>query len=145
MRTRKTIVAAVLAGTMGVAGFSAAGVAGAATVLHAKLSGQAEVPLAANGTGTARVTLKGRRRQICFDIRLENVGEVAAGHIHKGAPGVAGPIFVPLFDGVTEHPQGCAPASRAKIRKIRLHPRRYYVNVHNASYPAGAARGQLHR
>jgi hypothetical protein len=145
MRTRRTIVAAVLAGAVGAAGFGAAGTAGAATVLHAKLSGQAEVPLAGAGTGTARVVLKAHKRQICFNIRLEDVGEVAAGHIHKGGRGVAGPIFVPLFDELTEHPEGCASASRTKIRKIREHPRRYYVNVHNATYPAGAARGQLHR
>ncbi len=34
--------------------------------------------------------------------------------------------------------------SAATIKAIRTHPGQYYVNVHTADYPAGAARGQLH-
>jgi hypothetical protein len=143
-RTRNSIVAAALVGAVTIV-LGSAGTAGAATTLRAHLSGKAEVPEAANGTGDARITLKGRKRQICFDITLMNVGSVAAGHIHKGGKTVSGPIVVPLFDGETTHPTGCAPAKRRVIRRIRLHPRRYYVNVHNAEFPAGAARGQLHR
>jgi len=30
------------------------------------------------------------------------------------------------------------------IKAIRTRPGQYYVNVHTADYPAGAARGQLH-
>jgi hypothetical protein len=141
---RKSIIAVALVGAAGLT-LGTGEVAGAATTLHANLSGQAEVPPAGDGTGTARVTLKGRKRQICFDITLMDVGSVAAGHIHKGGKTVAGPVVVPLFDAPTTHPRGCVPASRRTIRKIRLHPRRYYVNVHNATYPDGAARGQLHR
>jgi CHRD domain-containing protein len=122
-----------------------AGVAGAATRLDASLSGRKEVPKAGNGTGTAHITLKPRKRQVCFNITLHDVGSVEMGHIHKGGRGVAGDIVVPLFDSTTRHPQGCASAKRSVIRAIRKHPSRYYVNVHNARFPAGAARGQLHR
>jgi hypothetical protein len=141
--TRRSIVVAAL---VSAAGFTlvTGGVAAAATTLTASLSGAAEVPAAGDGTGSARITLKGRKRQICFNITLKNVGSVAAGHIHKGGKTVAGPITVPLFDQSTTHPSGCVSAKRSVIRAIRLHPRRYYVNVHNATYPAGAARGQLH-
>jgi hypothetical protein len=138
--SRRTIVAVALA----VAVLAPGGTAVAATTLTAKLSGQAEVPKAGDGSGTARITLKGRKKQICFNITLQNVGTTVRGHIHKGGPGVAGPIFVTLYMSATTHPVGCASASRRKIRKIRLHPRRYYVNVHTTQFPAGAARGQLH-
>jgi hypothetical protein len=143
-RTRRSIAAAALVAAAAVA-LGTGGSAAAATTLNAHLSGTAEIPQAGNGTGTAVITLKGRKRQICFDITLKNVGTVAAGHIHKGGRTTAGPIVVPLFDELTTHPSGCVSAKRRVIRRIRNHPRRYYVNVHNAQYPAGAARGQLHR
>src|SRR5262245_49691695 len=134
-RSRRTIVAAALA----VAVLAPGGSALAATTLTTHLSGQKEVPKAGDGSGTARITLKGRKKQICFNITLSHVGTTIMGHIHKGGPGVAGPIVVPLYTSPTSHPTGCASASRSTIRKIRLHPRRYYVNVHTAQFPAGAA------
>ena len=38
-----------------------------------------------------------------------------------------------------------AQGAKPTIRKIVEHPRRYYVNVHNEDYPAGAIQGVLHR
>ena len=58
------------------------------------------------------------KRQICFEITLSRVGSVSAGHIHKGGSGVAGDIVVPLFEGSTRRPEGCASASRSIIKKI---------------------------
>jgi hypothetical protein len=119
-------------------------VAEGATTLHATLSGKKEVPQAGKGHGTARITLKPGKGQVCFDITLKRVGTAMAGHIHQGGSGVAGPIVVPLFDQPTKHPKGCAPASKAALQAIARHPGRYYVNVHTDKFPAGAARGQLH-
>ena len=90
------------------------------------------------------ITLKPGKGQICFTIKVKKVGTMVMGHIHKGASGVAGPIVVPLFTSPTRHPKGCTSASKKVIRAIAKHPRRYYVNVHTAKFPAGAARGQLH-
>jgi hypothetical protein len=118
--------------------------AGAATTLHATLSGKKEVPRAGNGTGTARLTLDAKKGRICFRIKLKHVGTVMAGHIHKGGKKVAGPITVPLFASATRQPKGCTSASKATIRAIIRKPGAYYVNVHTAKFPAGAARGQLH-
>jgi hypothetical protein len=139
---RSSVVTVALIGALG-GPLVAAGAATAATKLEANLSGAKEVPKAGNGSGKAEITLK--KRQVCFDIKLTRVGSVSAGHIHKGGSGVAGDIVVPLFEGSTRHPEGCAPARRSVITKIRRHPGRYYVNVHNADHPAGAARGQLHK
>jgi CHRD domain-containing protein len=118
--------------------------AGATTTLHATLSGKKEVPKAGNGTGTARLTLDAKKGRVCFRIRLQHVGTVVMGHIHKGGKSVAGPIAIPLFGSPTRQPKGCTRASKATIRAIIRKPGKYYVNVHTAKFPAGAARGQLH-
>jgi hypothetical protein len=118
--------------------------AGATTTLHATLSGKKEVPKAGNGTGTARLTLDAKKGRVCFRFKLKHVGTVMAGHIHKGGKKVAGPISVPLFASATKQPKGCTTASKSLIKAIIKKPSAYYVNVHSAKFPAGAARGQLH-
>jgi hypothetical protein len=62
----------------------------------------------------------------------------------QGGKTVAGPVFVPLFAKATKQPKGCVKAKKSAIEAIRKNPSGYYVNVHTAKYPAGAARGQLH-
>jgi hypothetical protein len=109
--------------------------------LHATLTGKAETPKAdPDGRGTAEIKIAGRR--VCWEITVSKIGKPAAAHIHKGKPGVAGPVVVPL--GGVFKAKGCTTASAAIARAIQAHPRAYYVNVHNAKYPNGAVRGQLH-
>jgi hypothetical protein len=117
-----------------------------AKTLRATMNGSSEVPKGdPDGTGTAKLTTNSAKGTVCYDIKLSKVGSVAAGHIHKGAKGKAGDVVVPLFDKATKHPKGCAKGvKKSLIRDIERHPGRYYVNVHNAAYPAGAVRGQLH-
>jgi hypothetical protein len=123
---------------------ASAALAGAATTLHATLKGSKEVPKAGNGTGTARITLNAKTGKVCYRIRLKHVGTVQMGHIHKGGKKVAGPISIPLFASATKQPKGCTTASKSVIKAIIKKPGAYYVNVHTAKFPAGAARGQLH-
>ena len=141
IRSRLAIVA--LAAAAGLA--LSAPTAGAATVLHASLSGKKEVPKAGDGSGSARIVLRPGKGRVCFTITVKQVGTMLMGHIHKGGKRVAGPIVVPLFESPTRHPSGCVSAPKATVRAIARHPGRYYVNVHTAKLPAGAARGQLHR
>jgi hypothetical protein len=140
-RTRNSILAVALAAALAA---PVAVAAAATTTLRATLSGQGEVPKAGTGTGTARLTLDDAKKQICFKITLKGVGTAMAGHIHKGGKTVAGPVSVPLFTKPTKKPSGCVTAKSSIIKAIRKNPSGYYVNVHTAKYPAGAARGQLH-
>jgi CHRD domain len=142
IRTRNVILAVVVG--VVVLALGTGGVAGAATVLHATLSGKKEVPKAGNGTGSARLTLNTKTGKVCYSIKLKHVGTVGAGHIHKGGKTTAGGIVVELFRAATKKPKGCVKGKKSDVRDIVEHPGRYYVNVHNAKYPAGAARGQLH-
>ncbi len=128
-----------------VAALGVVGTAPAAETLTASMNGRVEVPTGdRDGRGSARVTTDRARGRVCYRIRLTNVGTVAAGHIHRGAPGRAGAIVVSFFARPTRRPRGCVTGvSRSLIREIERNPARFYVNVHNQRYPAGAVRGQL--
>jgi hypothetical protein len=109
--------------------------------LHATLTGKAETPKGdPDGSGTAEVKITGK--QVCWEIHAAKIGTLMAAHIHKGKPGVAGPVVVPF--GATFKAKGCTTASTALAAAILKSPSAYYVNVHNAKYPGGALRGQLH-
>ena len=127
---------AVLVGSVGVS----AGLAKGGNSLHATLTGKAETPKGdPDGAGTAEVKINGTT--ICWELKTARIGTPMAAHIHKGKPGVAGPVVVPF--GKTYKAKGCTTATAAVAAAIKKNPAAYYVNVHNAKYPAGALRGQL--
>jgi hypothetical protein len=109
--------------------------------LHATLTGKVEVPKGdPNGTGTAEVKITGTT--VCWEIKTAKVGKIVAAHIHKGGAGVAGPVVVPF--GKVYKSKGCFNSTASIVAGIKKNPGAYYVNVHNATYPGGALRGQLH-
>jgi hypothetical protein len=108
--------------------------------LHATLTGKAETPKGdPDGRGTAEVKITGRK--VCWEIKVSGVQKIVAAHIHKGRPGSAGPVVVPF--GKVFKAKGCTTTTAAIAAAIEKSPSAYYVNVHNAKYPAGALRGQL--
>jgi hypothetical protein len=110
--------------------------------LHATLTGKAETPKGdPDGSGTAEVKITGRR--VCWEIKVAKVQTIVAAHIHKGRPGMAGPVVVPF--GKVYRSKGCTTTTAALAAAIQRTPSAYYVNVHNARYPGGALRGQLRR
>ncbi len=108
------------------------------------LTGAAERPMAGDldGSGTATLRLNPGQREVCYTIEVKDVVALFAAHIHVGTADVAGPVVVPLPVGATGG-AGCVTADRDLIRAIVRIPSNYYVNVHNADFPAGALRGQL--
>jgi hypothetical protein len=106
------------------------------------LSGKDEVPKGdAKATGTATITFDVAKRTVCWKFRLTGVAAPTAAHIHEAPPGKAGAVVVPF--GKAYKPSGCVAAKPAQIRELLDEPTEYYVNVHNAKYPAGVVRGQL--
>jgi hypothetical protein len=112
----------------------------------ATMSGSTEVPPGdPDGTGTALIRLNAAEGLVCFELHASNVDPLVAGHIHRGAAGVAGPVVVTLVppSPTTGTSKGCVSADSSLIQDIIANPSQYYVNVHNAAFAAGAIRGQL--
>lgn len=108
------------------------------------LTGAAERPNPGDpdGSGSAFVTLNQGQEEVCFDITVANVAPILAAHIHIGSADVAGPVVV-NFNVPANGLSGCVSANADLIKAIRQNPENYYINVHNADFPAGALRGQL--
>jgi hypothetical protein len=116
------------------------------TTLHATMTGAAEVPAGdPGGSAKATITLDVDKRKVCWTFtKLRGVSRPNAAHIHQGNQGRAGAIAIP-FGGAFSS-KGCqTKVDRTVIKQVRIHPGRYYVNIHSAAWPAGAVRGQLTR
>jgi hypothetical protein len=115
------------------------------TTLFAFLLGDNEVPGPGDpdGYGWAYITLDQLNNRVCYSLGAVDIAPAAAAHIHVGGSNVAGPVVVHLAAPTSGASRGCTTASAQLIASILNNPAGYYVNVHNASYPAGAIRGQL--
>jgi len=113
--------------------------------LQTSLSGAVEVPGPGDtdGRGAATVTVNPGKNQICYTLSVRNIDRATGAHIHEAAPGAAGPVVVPLKAPSTGSANGCVTVARELAMEILKTPSDYYVNVHNAAFPAGAVRGQL--
>jgi hypothetical protein len=103
----------------------------------------------ANGAITLCISKERGVIQFNFDV-LNISQQPTAGHIHKGAPGQAGPVVFPFAQpGLIDPSIGevewadTAPAKPSLIAALLANPQAYYVNVHTRSFPNGAIRGQL--
>lgn len=123
---------------------------GKANVFVGKMTGGMEVP-PAEPTATARavITLKPSSDTVCFRLHWDGLTSVTAAHIHSGAAGVTGSVVVPFFNApipdTISSVGGCVhDVDPALIKNIHDNPSDYYVNVHDAAFPGGAVRDQLH-
>lgn len=114
----------------------------------AALAGDEEVPGPGfDTTGDALISTTDDPTVLCYELFEYGLDEPpAAAHIHAGAAGVAGPVVVPLSVAVRTFGffAGCTfDVDPELVADIQANPRDYYVNVHTASFPDGAIRGQL--
>jgi hypothetical protein len=107
------------------------------------LTGPNEVPVSGDpdASGTAHLWINPGQGSVCWSIQVSDVEAIFAAHIHVAPAGSPGPVIVPL----NPYTGGCTTVDRALAQAIIQNPSGYYVNVHNAPYPGGAARGQLSR
>ena len=122
-----------------------AGAADGGRPLSTTLTGAAEVPGPgdADGTGSASVRVNVGQAQVCVDLAVSGIAPALAAHIHVAPEGVAGPVVVPLAAPTSGSSSDCYDITRELAKALVQHPEDYYVNVHNADFPAGAVRGQL--
>ena len=113
--------------------------------LSASLSGAAERPGPgdSDGSGRATVRINPGQGQLCYTVTYTGIAAPTAAHIHEAPVTSAGPVVVPLRVGPGGVISGCATVTRELALEIIREPGDYYVNVHNAAFPAGAIRGQL--
>ena len=142
MRPRSRGIPALIGATVASLALAST-VLAAETELTAELAGDAET--AAEGTGSAMVTLDPETGEACWELTAEGIGAVTQSHIHVGAAGESGDVVVPLdvdgFDGTSE---GCVADQDAEaLQAIIDDPAGYYVNLHTEEFPGGAIRGQL--
>jgi CHRD domain len=110
---------------------------GAAEVNAAGVPNQGDL----DGIGTASLRVNPGKGEVCWTIAVSGVDPITAAHIHIAPPTAPGPIVVPL----DPYSGGCTEVDRDVALAIIKNPDSYYVNVHNAPFPAGALRGQLSR
>lgn len=120
------------------------------------LTAASEVPAPRPTTATGVADIVVYEDRVDFQIAGSNISGVTMAHIHNGAVGVAGPVFVTLFapasatgaiNGViasgtlnsTNLPSGVTLAAL----KALLASGNAYVNVHTTANPSGEIRGQL--
>lgn len=95
-----------------------------------------------NGSGTARFRLYPARGKVCAQVTWERIGAPNAAHIHRRSDGL---VKVDLTGSVTGGKNCTTGVPERLVRRLLDHPRRFYFNVHNEAYPAGAVQGVLHR
>jgi hypothetical protein len=100
-----------------------------------------------DGSGTATVLIRDTDATLCYAILVTGIDTPTLAHIHEGVAGTNGPIVVPLTPPEAGDPgvvSDCITGVDATLlNNIRQNPLGFYVNVHNDTFPDGAARGQL--
>jgi hypothetical protein len=137
MRTLATLGAAALTLT-----FLGATSASAAPAIP--LNGEQEAA-AADDDGHGFFTYDVDGTTFCWTLEWHGIDTAFAAHVHKAPRHVAGPVVIPLGVGDASGAlvSGCAEIDAALATDLAANPKAYYVNVHNAAFPAGAIRGQL--
>lgn len=133
--------ARTIAAAAGVLALSAFGLTSANAAPAIPLNGEQEAAAAdPDGHGFFDYTIDGTT--FCYTLSWQGIETPTAAHVHVAPRHVAGPVVIPL--SVAANPStGCTTISATLAAAITADPKAYYVNVHNAPFPAGAIRGQL--
>lgn len=113
-----------------------------ATFLTA-LRGQHEVPPnTSTALGAGTVLIAPASRQLVAAVATSGIAGTAA-HIHQAAPGINGPIIVPLSETSPGLGVWSAKATLTEDQFAAMRAGNMYFNVHSAAFPEGEIRGQI--
>jgi hypothetical protein len=116
-----------------------------------KLIGSTEVPGPGDpdGKATGTISLNPAPAIVNYDLDYTDLDKISLMHIHTGASGVGGPVFIdldppagPPGDGKLV---GSATSTTGAINTVLNNPTGHYVNIHTGAFPAGAVRNQVKR
>lgn len=160
MRRRFTVLAMSLVVALVIGGMSTPASAAdrsgpaRATANVVRLDG-AQEPLPADPDGTGVFAYAAFDSRLCYLLTANNIAPATAAHVHAAPPGQSGPVVVALAPPTIGVSGGCIQAVpnttpngpnvllRSELDAIIAQPGAFYVNVHNAPFPAGAIRAQL--
>ncbi|MEO5852877.1 MAG: CHRD domain-containing protein [Nocardioides sp.] len=142
--TTALAVSACVAGALTGGAFSASAAPSAPTSQAAAVRLEAQLAASGDpdGSGEAMFRLNAARGRVCAAVSWSGIEKPAAGHIHRRSDSA---VVVDLSTSVTGGAHCTSGVSKRLVARIVAHPRRFYFNVHNATYPAGAIQGNLHR
>lgn len=114
-------------------------------LFEANLSSANEVP-AVDSAAAGRAVLALITNTLYYRVLVADIDKVTASHIHDGAPGVNGPVIIPLFTGSgvfdPANPiSGTVTLTPTQVAKLMAGD--YYINVHTSDVPSGEIRGQV--
>jgi len=131
----------------------------AETTFKAKLTPKEEmVSPKSKASGTAEFKLSKDGKTLSYTLKVKNIRDANAAHIHKGRKGEAGPPLVALFNGerkgkfsgtlsegtITENDLlGDLQGKPLEELLILIKAEDVYVNVHTDANPDGEIRGQI--
>lgn len=147
MPVRRKILAltAAAAGAAGLVAVPAAMADDGGRPITVEMTGAAERPGPGDpdGSGTAMFKVNPGQGEVCYVLTVENIDPATAAHIHRAPTTDPGPVVIPLAAPTSGTSSGCASLPRDLALELIRNPGAFYVNVHNAAFPAGAVRAQL--
>ncbi|WP_073854576.1 CHRD domain-containing protein [Pontibacter flavimaris] len=117
----------------------------------ATLSGSQEVPSnSSEATGTFKGQYNKDTKRLSYTITFEGITPTAM-HFHKGAPGMAGPIVIPINPGSNPYsgsnpfntPLSGSTSALTTEQEADLLAGNWFLNIHSAEFPDGEIRAQI--
>jgi hypothetical protein len=140
-RTTALFVGACMVGAASAGTLALTGPAAGAQTQSVQLQAQLRPSGDPDGSGQATFRLRKAKGKVCATVTWRNIDTPDSAHIHRKSDSG---IVVDLSGSVTGGAHCATGVSHKLIGRIIDHPRRYYFNVHNPTYPAGAIQGTLH-
>jgi len=107
------------------------------------LKGQNEAPpTPSTAQGAGAMVINPDTRQFWAAIKTIGISGTDA-HIHEGAPGVSGPITIPLKETSGSSGIWSANGTLTEAQYASLRQGNLYFNVHSTAFPNGEIRGQI--
>ena len=161
MRITRTLAMVAAIALVGACSDDTTGIPSNVEIFQATLNGANEfpaLPTATTATGSATITALGN--VISWQVEVENINNVSAGHIHFGAAGASGGVMVPINPTAGDYTSKTIIASGSATvhDSVLVHMRAgdAYVNIHTSDaalpgnntpgdYTNGEIRGQTRK